>query len=213
MALPISSALRSAGRFVLRNPASLLRVARHAAALQVAVPLDALRWLIANTPPSKKAPTDITVGARPPAIELGATIELMGTRVRAATAIRVHELRIHPDEMRLELHLEGTDLKVLDRSETPIAGLIRSGALDVSKPGNLAKFMPKRPPALIDARDNVLVLDLMKIPSLANNYRLRKILQRLTPVVHVSALKTDGDFLILGLRPTPSGFSRALAAG
>lgn len=196
----------------MRNPLSMLKVARHAVNLRVAVPLDALRWFVANTPPKKSAPSDVVITARPPAIHFGATIELMGSKLRASAAVKVEELRVHPDEMRVMLRLSDVDMKVLDRSETPIAGLIKSGALDLTKPGNLANFMPKKPPALIEAHDDILVLDLMKVPKLASNLRIRKILSRLTPVVNVSALKTDDDFLILALRATPMGFPRALAA-
>jgi hypothetical protein len=190
----------------------MLKVARHAVNLRVAVPLDALRWFVANTPPAKSAPSDVVITARPPAIHFGATVEMMGSKLRASAAIRVEELRVHPDEMRVMLRLSDVDMKVLDRSETPIAGLIKSGALDLTKPGNLANFMPKKPPALIEAHDDILVLDLMKVPQLAGNLRMRKLLQRLTPVVNVAALRTDGDFLILALRATPMGFPRALAA-
>ena len=212
MALPIRSALRSAGRFMVRNPFSLLTVAKHAVGMRVAIPLDALRWVIANTPPGKKAPTDIAITARPPAIQVGATIEMMGTKLRASTSITVEELRVDAEDMTVRLRLDDTDMKVLDRSETPIAGLIRSGALDLSKPGNLVKFMPKKPPILAEAKDNILVLDLMQVPKLANNYRLRQILRRVTPVMNVSALGTDGDFLIISLKATPSGLPRALSA-
>jgi hypothetical protein len=212
MALPIRSALRSASRFVVRNPFTMLKMARHAAGLRIAVPLDALRWFVSNTPPGKRSPTDVVISARPPAIHLAATIEMMGSQIRASAAIKVEELRIHPDELRVMLRLSSVEMKVLDQSETPIAGLIKSGALDLTKPGNLANFMPKKPPALVEAHDDVLVLDLMKVPKLATNFRMRKILERLTPVMNVSALHTDGDFLVLGLRATPMGFPRALAA-
>src|SRR5690606_13950247 len=137
MALPIRSALRSASRFVARNPLSMLTVAKHAANMRMASPLDELRWAISNTPPSKKAPTDVSITARPPAIQVGATIEMMGTKMRASTTITVEELRVFAEELTVRLRLKDTDMKVLDRSETPIAGLIRSGALDLSKPGNL----------------------------------------------------------------------------
>ena len=212
MALPIRSALRSAGRFMVRNPLSLLTVAKHASKMRMAVPLDAIRWVVSNTPPSKKAPTDVAITARPPAIQVGATVELMGTKLRASTTITVEELRVYSEEMTIRLRLSDTDMKVLDRSETPIAGLIRSGALDLSKPGNLVKFMPQKSPILIEARDDILVLDMMQIPKIANNYRLRRMLQRITPVMNVSALGTDGDFLVVSLRATPSGLPRALAA-
>ena len=212
MALPLRSALRSASRYVLKNPVSVLSVARHALGLRLAVPLDALRWFVENTPPGKKSPTDVTINAVPPAVHFGATVELMGSKLRVSAAIRVEELRIDPDELRLMLRLANVEMKVLDRSETPISGLIKSGALDLSKPGNLANFMLKKPPALVEARDDYLVLDLMRVPKLANNLRLRKMLQRLTPVMNVAALKTEGDFLIVALRATPAGFPRALSA-
>lgn len=212
MALPLRSALRSAGRFVVKNPLSMLSLARHALNMRLAVPIDALRWFVEHTPPGKKSPTDVTISAMPPAVHFGATLELMGSKLRVSAAIKVDELRIDPDELRLQLRLSNVEMKVLDKSETPLSGLIKSGALDLSKPGNLANFMPKKPAALVEAKDDVLVLDLMRVPKIANNLRLRKVLQRLTPVVNVAALKTEGDFLIVALRATPAGFPRALAA-
>ena len=190
----------------------MLSMARHALGMRIAVPLDALRWFIANTPPSKKAPQDVTITPRPPAIGLGATVDLMGTTVRAGASIRVDKLEVNDTQFKVTLRLSDVTMKVLGESFTPVAGLIKSGALDLSKPGNLANFMPKKPPALVEARDDYLVLDLMRVPKLANNLRLRKLLQRLTPVVNVAALKTEGDFLIVALRATPTGFPRALSA-
>ncbi len=212
MALPIRAALRSAGRFVVRNPITMMKIARHAVGLRVAVPLDALRWFIANTPPSKKAPSDITIMARPPAVALGATLDLMGTTVRASASVRVEELRVEPQEMRLTLRLSDVDMKVLGDSNTPVAGLLRSGALDLSKPGNLVNFMPKKPEVLIEAHGDKLVVDLMKNPKIAANDRLRKVLSTLTPVINVNALGTDGDFLIVALRANPLGVPRAINA-
>jgi hypothetical protein len=212
MALPIRAALRSAGRFVSRNPGTLFTMARHAFGLRVAIPLDAMRWFIANTPPSKKAPTDITVTARPPAIHLGATLELMGTLVRASGAILVEELRLLPAEMRVTLKLSDVQMNVIGESNTPVAGLIKSGALDLSKPGNLVNFMPKKPAVLIEAKGDRIVLDLMKNPKIRANDKLHKILSTLTPVLNVHALSTDGDYLVVALKATPMGFAQALGA-
>src|SRR5580765_8182188 len=156
MALPLRAALRSAGRFMVKNPTTMLSMARHALGMRIAVPLDALRWFIANTPPSKKAPQDVTITARPPAITLGATIDLMGTTVRAAASIKIDTIEVGPEQLRVQLRLSGVNLKVLGESFTPVAGLIKSGALDLSKPGNLANFMPKKPDVLVSAKDDVI---------------------------------------------------------
>ncbi len=212
MALPIRAALRSAGRFIVKNPTSMFSIARHALGLKIAVPLDAMRWFIANTPPGKKAPQDVTVMAKPPAITVGATVDLMGTTVRANASIKIEELVLGPDQLKVKVRLSNVELKVLGESFTPVAGLIKSGALDLSKPGNLAKFMPKRPDVLIEAQDDYIVLDLMKNPKIRQNDKVRRILETLTPVVNVTSIETRDDMLLIGLKATPLGFPRALNA-
>jgi hypothetical protein len=187
-------------------------MARHALGMRIAVPIDALRWFIANTPPSRKAPQDVTISPRPPAVGIGATIDLMGTTVRAGASIRVDRIEVSDTEFRVSLRLSDVTMKVLGESFTPVAGLIKSGALDLSKPGNLAKFMPKKPPVLVEAHDDVIVLDLMQNPKFAENDRVRALLGTLTPVVNVQGLSTEGDFLILQLRASPFGIPRALNA-
>lgn len=212
MALPLRAALRSAGRFIAKNPTTMLSMARHALGMRIAVPLDALRWFISNTPPSKKAPQDVTITPRPPAIGIGATVDLMGTTVRAGASIRIDQIEVGEEKFRVTLRLSDVTMKVLGESFTPVAGLIKSGALDLSKPGNLAKFMPKRPPVLVEAHDDIIVLDLMQNPKFAANERVRGILGTLTPVAQVAGLSTEGDFLIVQLRVSPFGIPRALNA-
>src|SRR3569623_1909507 len=211
MALPLRAALRSAGRFMVKNPTTMLSMARPALGMRIAVPLDALRWFIANTPPSKKAPQDVTVTPRPPAIGVGATIDLMGTTVRAGATIRIERIEDAEGTFKVSLMLSDVTMKVLGESFTPVAGLFKSGALDLSKPGNLAKFMPKKPAVLVEAHDDVIVFDLMQKPKFAENDKVRGILGTLTPVVQVSGLSTEGDFLILQLRASPFGIPRAAA--
>ena len=190
----------------------MLSMARHALGMRIAVPLDSLRWFIANTPPSQKAPQDITITPRPPAIGLSATIDLMGTTVRAGAAIRVEQIEVTDHKFKVTLRISDVTMKVLGESFTPVAGLIKSGALDLSKPGNLAKFMPKRPPVLVEAHDDIVVLDLMQNPKFAANDKVRALLGTVTPVLQVSGLSTEGDFLILQLRASPFGLPRAISA-
>ena len=197
---------------MVKNPTTMLSMARHALGMRIAVPLDTLRWFIANTPPSKKAPQDITITPRPPAIGLGATIDLMGTTVRAGASIRVEQIEVSDHKFKVTIRLGDVTMKVLGESFTPVAGLIKSGALDLSKPGNLAKFMPKKPAVLVEAHDDVIVIDLMQNPKFAENDKVRGILGTLTPVVQVSGMSTEGDFLILQLRASPFGIPRALSA-
>lgn len=204
---------------MVQNPSTMFNMARHALGMRIAVPLDAVRWFIASTPPSKKAPQDVTVLARPPAIAVGATIDLMGTTVRASASIKVETLEVAPEQLKVKIRLANIDLKVLGESLTPVAALIKSGALDLSKPGNLLKFAPKKPDVLVEAQDDIMVLDLMRNPKIRQNEKVRRVLETLTPVVNVTGISTDGDFLVLQIRATPLGIprafnaARALAAG
>ena len=197
---------------MVKNPTTMLSMARHALGMRIAIPLDTIRWFIANTPPSKKAPQDVTITPRPPAIGVGATVDLMGTTVRAGASIRVEQIEVSDHKFKVTLRLSDVTMKVLGESFTPVAGLIKSGALDLSKPGNLAKFMPKKSPVLVEAHDDILVLDLMQNPKFAENDRVRGVLGTLTPVAQVSGLSTEGDFLILQLRVSPFGIPRAISA-
>src|SRR5215217_3334558 len=127
MALPLRAALRSAGRFVVQIPSAMLSMARHALGMRIAIPLNSVRWFIASTPPSKKAPQDVTVLARPPAIAVGATIDLMGTTVRASASIKVETIEVAPEQLRVKLRVANIDLKVLGDAMTPVSALIKSG--------------------------------------------------------------------------------------
>src|SRR3569623_1500599 len=135
----------------------------------------------------------------------------MGTTVRAGASIRIKQIEVSDHKFKVTLRLGDVTMKVLGESFTPVAGLIKSGALDLSKPGNLAKFMPKKPAVLVEAHDDVIVIDLMQNPKFAENAKVRGILGTLTPVVQVSGLSTEGDFLILQLRASPFGIPRAAA--
>lgn len=204
--------LQAAARYVRRNPESLVKAAADAAALRFGIPIAALRWLAANNKPGKKAPKDIDIGSSPPALRLGATVDAMGTPVRASAAIRVDEVTLSSDALRIGIRLSDVRLALIGESETPVATLIKSGALDLSKPGNLIKFIPKRPKAIIEAEGDRVVVDLMKVPKIADNTRLRRILSVVTPVLGIRAVETDRDHLYVALRATPTGIGEALVA-
>ena len=198
--------------YVRKNPDELVRAAVNAAGLRFGVPIAALRWLSSQAKLPRKAPRDIDIGSAPPAIRLSLSLDAMGTPIRATGAVRVDEIDLSPDAMRIGLRLSELKLALLADSETPVATLIKSGALDLSKPGNLVKFVPKRPPAIVEADGDRIVIDLMKVPAVADNALLRRALAVVTPVVGIRAVETDGDHLYVALRASPRGLPQAIAA-
>ncbi len=204
--------LRAAARYVRDNPRALVKAAVDAKSLRFGVPIAALRWAVAQGRPSKKAPKDIEIGASPPAIRFGATVDAMGTPVRASGAIRVDEVSVSADSIRIGIRVNGLELTLLGESESPLATLIKSGALDLSKPGNLVKVLPKRPAAIVEAGGDRIVVDLLRVPALAKSLRLRRALAVITPLLGIRAVETDGDVLYVVLRATPGGIREALSA-
>jgi hypothetical protein len=207
-AIPV---LGAAAAYVRRHPEELLRAVRNAVGMRFGVPIVALRWLAANLD-GKKAPKDVEIAAVPPGIRVSATLDLMGTTVRASAIVIVEHLRLDAETLRIELRLREVALKALDdRQDTPVAALLKSGALDLSKPGNLAAYMPKRPALLVEAKDDRIVLDLMKHPKLARDVRIRRALHALIPLVTVSAIESDPEHLDVAFRAFPDGIGQVVA--
>lgn len=203
---------RLAADYLKQHPEEILRVVRGALGLRFGVPMDAVRYFARELGGGARAPKDVVIEAAPPGIRFAATVDAMGTPLRAVAVIYVEELGISTSELRIGVRIEGLTLTVLGEATSPIAGLIKSGALDLSKPGNLVAYMPKRPAFLVDAKDDRLIVDLMKVPTVAKNPTLKQALSVVTPVLGVRALKTKDDHLDLHFKADLSGVPQAIAA-
>jgi hypothetical protein len=210
--LDARSLVTAAVDYVRKNPDEVVRAVVNAAGLRFGVPLAALRYLTAQAKLPRKAPKDIEIGSSPPALRIGLTVDAMGTALRANAAIKIDEIDLGPDALRIGIRLGDVKLALIGDSQSPVATLIKSGALDLSKPGNLVKFLPKRPAAIVDAEDDRIVIDLMQVPAIAKNAMLRRFLAILTPVVNIRAIETDRDHIYVALKASPSGLPRALTA-
>jgi hypothetical protein len=101
-----------------------------------------------------------------------------------------------------------SELAIKPPADSPIAGML--AMMDLTKPGDLLSFMPTKPPLILSAQGDLFVLDLLKLPKLANNPLARRIIAALSEVTAVKELCTEGDLLVLGLRAIPLGFMAAV---
>jgi hypothetical protein len=206
----LKAVLEAGSKYLRDHPEELLRGLRNLLALRFGVPLDALRFF-AGRANGKKSPKDVVLEAVPPGLRVGATVDLMGTPVRANATVFIERVSITPEELRFEIRLADVSLKVAaDAPESPIAALLRSGALDLSKPGNLAAYMPKRPALLVDAKDDRVVLDLMRHPKIAKNTRAIRTIALLAPLLTVAGIESDSEHLDVSLRAFPDGLREAV---
>ena len=206
----LRTVLEAGSKYLRDHPEELLRALRNLLALRFGVPLDALRFF-AGRAGGKKGPKDVVLEAVPPGLRVGATIELMGTPVRANGSVFIERVSITPDELRFEIRLADVSLKVAeDAPESPHVALLRSGALDLSKPGNLAAYMPKRPALLVEAKDDRVVIDLMRHPKIAKNPRAIRTVALLAPLLTVAGIESDSEHLDVTLRAFPEGLREAV---
>ncbi len=202
------AALDAVRDYLMRHPEELLRVAKNAFLLRVGLPLDALRWLVGQVG-GKKAPRDVQIEAVPPGIRIGATVDAMGATLRASLVVYIEEISLNADEMRFEIRLEDIDVKVLKSGDSPVAALLQSGALDLSKAGNLVAHLPKRPAFLVAAKDDRITIDLMKHPALKNQ-KVERLVGLITPFLSVGAIRTEWEHLDVVFKPFQSGFKQAI---
>lgn len=208
----LKAVLEAGAKYLRDHPEELLRALRNLLALRFGVPLDALRFFAGRAGSKKgKGPKDLVLEAVPPGLKVGATVDLMGTPVRADATVFIERVSITPDELRFEIRLSGVSLKVAaDAPESPLAALLRSGALDLSKPGNLAAYMPKRPAFLVDAKDDRVVIDLMRHPKISKNPRAIRTVALLAPLLTVAGIESDSEHLDVTLRAFPDGLRQAM---
>lgn len=195
--------------YLKEHPDELLRVLRNALALRFGLPLAAVRWFAGRK--SAKGPRDMEIVAVPPGISVAASFDLMSTPLRASAHVFVERVDLGPEALRFEIRFANVQLRVLDdRVESPLAALLRSGALDLSKPGNLVAYMPKRPALLVDAKGDRVVIDLLRHGKLAADPRVKRWLARIAPLITVSAVRTDDDHLDVALKAFPDGVAQAV---
>ncbi len=203
-------ALRAGAGYLRRNPAELLTVARNAAGLRLTVPLDALRWLIEHLPRSPKAPRDIALGAAPPAVSVGLTSELMGNAFRVTNDLLIEEIRASQNELVLTVRVQNLALKALGAQDSPMANLFK--AMDLSDPAQLLNMMPQKSPAIVEAKKDRFVIDLLRVPKIAAHPIVRKALEVVTPLLSITDVRTENDHLVVALKARAGGLSSALAA-
>lgn len=184
---------------------------RNAIGMRFGVPLAAFRWLTDQIA-DPNAVEDVEVGAVPPGLRMAATFDLMSTRVRAGAVLYIDRISLSGEEMRLELRLEDVSMIPVDTHKSQIAALLVTRSLDLSRPGDLVQHLPDMPDMIVDSHGNRVVLDLMRVPKLANDPLVRHALGLMTSLMTLDGIETEGDHLDLHFKPLPEGFVAAADA-
>ncbi len=199
----------AAAAYVWRRPQVVARFARGVLGARIGVPLDALRWLV-DALLADRGLRRIDLAAVPPGLRVGAEFTLLGNEVHAAAAVYLEGVACEPESVRLTLRLADVTLELLrGEPDSPLVALLRSGALDLGKPGSLVAFMPRRPAYVVEACDDRVVIDLLRVPGLSDRAR-RRLLPALTSLVAIAGVRTDWEHVDVLVHPFPRGVGAGL---
>ncbi len=202
------AALGAARNYLRQNPDELGRAIRGALGLRVGLPISALRWAGRQAEQAGKV-QDLKIDPVPPGLKVAASIDPMNTPLRASAVVYIDRVVFNEEELTVALRLEEISLKLNGDAQTPVAALIKSGALDLSNPGTLIGYLPKRSPVLSEAKDNRIVLDLMRDPKIGKNPIVRHAVAALTSFLTLHSVQTDEGHLDVAFRSFPSGLRGA----
>jgi hypothetical protein len=197
---------RSGFSYLTSHPMFLFDAAKNAARLNVAIPLDLLRWAI-DRRPRGKGPERIALNADPPGLGLELTVDLYGTKIDVSSRIQIEKVENLEDAFKIALRV--SDLQVKAPPGSPAAQMI--GMLDLKNPGSLMTMMPQKHAALVEASGDRFVLDLLGVPALGKNRALRRVLAGLGDTLSIKRISTDGDNLLIGFRVDPLALPSSIA--
>lgn len=202
-------AVTAAGRYLKDHPEEFVRALRNTAQLKVGLPLHALRYLLRELG-GERVPRDLVLEARDSGIFVSASLDVMKTPLFGSAVIHFERVDFSADALLVEIRVTELQLKVrVPNVGTPIAALLQSGALNLSRPGDLVSYLPKRSPILVEARGDRFTLDLLQHPKLTRGVA-QKIVQVLLPLVTVRTVRTADDHIDIALEPLPKGVQEAL---
>lgn len=210
--LDYKAALFASANYLTQHPKELLHGARKARHGRFALPLAALKWLATElTAGFKDGPRDVQIAFCPPGLQVAATVEQLGTWLRASCVVLLEKVTLSADSAQIELRLKNVEVRLLDDStQSPLAALIRSQTLDLSRVASLVAYLPSRPSALIEAVDDRIVVDLMKLPRFSKDAWLRAAMALLPDLLAVDSVVTDQEHLDIAVRPFPRGIPAIL---
>jgi hypothetical protein len=201
----------AAREYLREHPEELGRAMRSALGLRLGVPLAALRWLGRQAEKDGKL-EDLSIDAVPPGLRVAASIDLMGTPIRARADVYIDRIVFNEAELTIAMRLEEIDLRLNGEANSPVGALIKSKALDLSNPGTLVAYLPDRSPILADAHENRITLDLMRDPKIGRNELVRTVVAVLTSFVTLHGVQTDEGHIDVAFRALPMGFGGAARA-
>lgn len=167
----------------------------------VSVPLSTLNSLLA--PLAGKA--EIVLESAAPGVHLRGSAQALGAPIAFAARIDIDGVRIEGDARTVRITLSEVRLSTPPEAPGPLADAIREGMIDTANPATLVGNMVSLPDFIVSASGSEIVIDLMRIPRLANDESLKTRVAALTSYLCVREVRATINAIEFRLGVLPGG--------
>ncbi len=172
---------------------------------RIPIPLSLLRAQAAKLADK----VDLSLTAESPGLRLRGRAEALGAPIDFSLRIDVSGIEVRGEERTVRLRLTDVELSTSEDAPGPLAEAIRAGKIDTSQPASLLGNMTSRPPYVLEAEGDTVVIDLMRVPALAQDERLASIAGAATSILGVRDVVVDENAVGIRLSLLPGGAKEA----
>lgn len=183
------------------TPERALRLVTQALGGRIAIPLSAVRDRLADL--SEKVALDIEAAGS--GLRVQGEANALGAPIVFSARVDAEGIRVEGERRTVRIRLSEVELSTDDDAPGPLADAIRSGMIDTANPATLIGNMLPLPDVVVRAEGQEVVLDLMKLPAIARDERLRAAFAAATSYLCVTGVQVADDAIELKLGVLPGG--------
>ncbi|MEM7134939.1 MAG: hypothetical protein AAF500_00090 [Myxococcota bacterium] len=183
----------------------VLRVAAGALVGRVSIPLSLVRNRLAQI----SGEVDIEVAPEPPGLRIRGRAHALGAPIEFSAHVAAEGIGVRGEARIVSIRINDVMLSTPSDAPGPLADAIRQGSIDTDNPATLVGNMAALPDFIVEAHGNTVVVDLMRVPAVANDETVQTLAAAATSYVGISRIDVDQDSIVLGLRAFPGGVREA----
>ena len=132
----------------------------------------------------------------------------MGSHIAFSLKVEVERLRITQDQATVILRVREANTRAVDgKAVPPLSTVVLSGALDLNRIGGILLALPELPPGIVYAHDDLIAIDLMRLPKAREQIRsFRNLVGAAVSVVAPTHVRFEEDAMVIPLKRFPLGW-------
>jgi len=182
-----------------------LRLLLQALGGRISIPLSSIRGRLAQL--SEKVALEIEADS--PGLRVRGEAHALGAPIDFAARIDAEGVHVESEHRTIRIRLSDVELSTSEDAPGPLADAIRNGMIDTGNPATLIGNMISLPDAIVEAKGQDIVVDLMRVPAIQKDEMLRAAVAAATSYLCVTGIRVSDDAIELQLGLLPGGAREA----